>query len=94
MDDTVGAIAVHLICGIWGTLAVGIFGDMAGWAQLGYQAIGVFAIGIFCSLSAFTIIYTLKKTVGIRVSEEEEQDGLDMHEHGMDAYPDFRMNQH
>jgi Amt family ammonium transporter len=94
LDDPVGAIAVHLICGMWGTLAVGIFGDMAGWAQLGYQALGVLAIGSFCSISAFGIIYTLKKTVGIRVSEEEEQEGLDMHEHGMDAYPDFRMNQH
>lgn len=94
LDDPVGAIAVHLICGIWGTLAVGIFGDKAGLEQLGYQAVGVFAVGAFCATSAFIIIYTLKKTVGIRVSEEEEQEGLDIHEHGMDAYPDFRLNQH
>lgn len=94
LDDPVGAIAVHLICGIWGTLAVGIFGDLAGWGQLANQAIGVVAIGTFCVVSAYAIIKTLKVTVGIRVSEEEEQEGLDIHEHGMDAYPDFRLNQH
>lgn len=94
LDDPVGAIAVHLICGIWGTLAVGIFGDLAGLAQLGYQAVGIFAIGATCLISAYAIIKTLKSTVGIRVSKEEEQEGLDIHEHGMDAYPDFRLNQH
>jgi len=94
LDDPVGAIAVHLICGIWGTLAVGIFGDLAGWTQLGYQAIGVVSIGAFCLISAYAIIKTLKVTVGIRVSLEEEQEGLDIHEHGMDAYPDFALNEH
>ena len=94
LDDPVGAIAVHLICGVWGTLAVGIFGDLAGWAQLGYQAIGVVSIGVFCLISSYIIIKTLKKTIGIRVSEREEQDGLDIHEHGMDAYPDFGLNEH
>jgi Amt family ammonium transporter len=94
LDDPVGAISVHLICGVWGTLAVGIFGEMAGWGQLGKQAIGIVAIGAFCIIASFTIISILKKFVGIRVSEEEEQDGLDIHEHGMDAYPDFRLNQH
>jgi Amt family ammonium transporter len=90
----VGAIAVHLVCGIWGTLAVGIFGDKAGWAQFGYQSVGVFSTAIFCSLSAFGILFLIKKTSGIRVSEKEELEGLDIHEHGMDAYADFRMNQH
>jgi Amt family ammonium transporter len=94
LDDPVGAIAVHLVNGIWGTLAVGIFGELAGWAQFGYQLIGVAAVGAFCLITSFGIIYTLKKTVGIRVSSEEEQEGLDIHEHGMDAYPDFRLNQH
>ena len=94
LDDPVGAIAVHLICGIWGTLAVGIFGDLSGWTQLGYQAIGVVSIGAFCLISAYAIIKTLKVTVGIRVSLEEEQEGLDIHEHGMDAYPDFALNEH
>ncbi len=94
LDDPVGAVTVHLICGIWGTLAVGIFGSMAGGEQFLFQLAGVGAAAVFCSASAFIIIYTLKKTVGIRVSKEEEIDGLDLHEHGMDAYPDFRMNQH
>ncbi|MFT6930913.1 MAG: Amt family ammonium transporter [Sediminicola sp.] len=94
LDDPVGAIAVHLICGIWGTLAVGIFGAKAGGDQFLYQLAGVGATAMFCSLSAFIILYTLKKTIGIRVSREEEIEGLDLHEHGMDAYPDFRLNQH
>ncbi|MEB8329750.1 ammonium transporter [Flavobacteriaceae bacterium KMM 6897] len=94
LDDPVGAIAVHLICGIWGTLAVGIFGAKAGGDQFLYQLAGVGAAAIFCSLSAFIILFTLKKTIGIRVSKEEEIEGLDLHEHGMDAYPDFRLNQH
>ncbi len=94
LDDPVGAVAVHLICGIWGTLAVGIFGAKAGGDQFLYQLAGVGAAATFCSLSAFIIIFALKKTMGIRVSKEEEMEGLDLHEHGMDAYPDFRMNQH
>jgi Amt family ammonium transporter len=94
LDDPVGAIAVHLICGIWGTLAVGIFGELAGWEQLGKQAVGIVSIGAFCAISAYAVLKTLKSTVGIRVSEEEEQEGLDVHEHGMDAYPDFGLNQH
>jgi Amt family ammonium transporter len=94
LDDPVGAVTVHLICGIWGTLAVGIFGTKAGLQQFLYQLSGVGAIGIFCILTAFIIIYTLKKTVGIRVDRQEELEGLDLHEHGMDSYADFRMNQH
>lgn len=94
LDDPVGAVTVHLICGIWGTLAVGIFGDKAGIDQFLYQLTGVGAAGIFCIVTAAIIIIALKKTVGIRVSREEELEGLDIHEHGMDAYSDFRMNQH
>ncbi len=94
LDDPVGAIAVHLICGIWGTLAVGIFGELAGMDQFISQLIGVGSYAVFCVVSAFIIIFTLKKTMGIRVSEKEELEGLDVHEHGMDAYPDFRMNEH
>ncbi|MBD0850941.1 ammonium transporter [Maribacter arenosus] len=93
LDDPVGAVTVHLICGIWGTLAVGLFGDKAGLDQLGYQLIGIGAAAVFCCLTSFIIIFALKKTMGIRVSKEEEVEGLDIHEHGMDAYPDFRMNQ-
>jgi len=93
LDDPVGAVTVHLICGIWGTLAVGIFGDLAGGQQLIYQLTGVASVGVFCCISAFIIIFTLKKTVGIRVPKEEEIDGLDLAEHGMDAYADFRMSE-
>ena len=94
LDDPVGAIAVHLICGIWGTLAVGIFGAKAGFDQFLVQLIGVLCYGAFCVATSFIIIYTLKKTMGIRVSEREELEGLDAHEHQMDAYPDFRLNEH
>lgn len=94
LDDPVGAIAVHLICGIWGTLAVGIFGAMASGEQFVTQLIGVLAYAAICIPSSFLIIFILKKTIGIRVSEKEEVEGLDGFEHGMDAYPDFRMNEH
>lgn len=94
LDDPVGAIAVHLVCGIWGTLAVGIFGDLAGFDQFISQLIGVAVYAVFCVVTSFIIIFTLKKTMGIRVSEKEELEGLDGHEHGMDAYPDFRLNEH
>lgn len=94
LDDPVGAVTVHLICGIWGTLAVGIFGAKAGLDQFLYQLAGVAAAGAFCVITSFIIIYALKATMGIRVSKEEEIEGLDIHEHGMDSYPDFRMNQH
>jgi Amt family ammonium transporter len=94
LDDPVGAIAVHLGCGIWGTLAVGIFGDMAGVSQFLTQLTGVGIIGAFCLISAFIILFTLKKTIGLRVSKREEVEGLDNAEHGMSAYPDFRLNQH
>ncbi|MEX0315174.1 MAG: ammonium transporter [Allomuricauda sp.] len=94
LDDPVGAVAVHLICGMWGTLAVGIFGQMAGFDQFLVQLAGVGAAAAFCSLTAFIILFTIKKVSGLRVSEKEELQGLDIHEHGMDAYADFRMNQH
>ena len=92
LDDPVGAIAVHLICGIWGTLAVGLFGAKAGFDQFLIQLIGVLSYTVFCVATSFIIIYTLKKTIGISVSELEELEGLDAHEHKMDAYPDFRLN--
>ncbi|WP_420570981.1 ammonium transporter [Kordia sp.] len=94
LDDPVGAIAVHLVCGIWGTLAVGIFGALASMQQFLSQLIGVAAYAGICIVSSYIIIFTLKKTMGIRVSEREELEGLDAHEHGMDAYPDFRLNEH
>ena len=94
LDDPVGAIAVHLVCGIWGTLAVGIFGALAGWDQFLSQLAGVGSYAAICIISTFVILFILKKAVGIRVSEREELEGLDSHEHGMNAYPDFRLNEH
>ena len=84
-----GALSVHLVCGIWGTLAVGWFGNLAGGAQLLSQAIGILAVGGFSFLAAFALFYILKVTMGLRVSAEEETEGLDIGEHGNEAYPDF-----
>jgi len=89
IDDPVGAISVHLIGGIWGTLAVGLFGDLAGMNQVISQLIGIGATGVFCFGAAWLIFFTLKKTIGIRVDEKEEVEGLDINEHSMRAYPDF-----
>ncbi|MCB7481385.1 ammonium transporter [Christiangramia sediminis] len=94
LDDPVGAVAVHLICGIWGTLAVGIFGKLAGFDQFINQLIGVACYAAICIIGSFIIFYLLKVTIGIRVSAKEETEGLDIHEHGMDAYPDFGIKQH
>lgn len=93
LDDPVGAVTVHLICGIWGTLAVGIFGSKAGLDQLLTQLWGVLIIGAFCVISSGIILLIIKATVGLRVSREEELEGLDIHEHGMDAYSDFTINE-
>ncbi|RMB56320.1 ammonium transporter [Dokdonia sinensis] len=94
LDDPVGAIAVHLICGIWGTLAVGMFGALKGVDQFLSQLIGIASYAAICIVTSFLIFFVLKKTMGIRVSETEELEGLDAHEHGMSAYPDFRLNEH
>jgi len=93
LDDPVGAIAVHLACGIWGTLAVGLFSTNPEHT-FSAQLIGVLCYAAICVISSFIIFFVLKKTIGIRVSEKEELEGLDVHEHGMDAYPDFRLNEH
>jgi len=86
LDDPVGAIAVHLICGIWGTLAVGLFGALASLDQFLSQLTGVASYAIACVLASLLILGTLKVTLGIRVGEKEELEGLDIHEHGMSAY--------
>ena len=93
LDDPVGAVAVHLICGIWGTLAVGIFGALASFDQFLIQLVGVGIVGAFCVTCSFIILFIVKSTVGLRVDKEEELKGLDISEHGMEAYPDFRTNE-
>lgn len=86
IDDPVGATSVHLVCGILGTLAVGLLGDKASWAQFLIQLKGVAAIGGFSFIASLTIMYVLKITTGIRVNIEEEVKGLDIGEHEMSAY--------
>jgi len=85
VDDPVGAISVHLTCGIWGTLAVGIFSTNAEHSFV-TQLIGVVAYGVFTAASAAVIFGIIKATVGLRVSPDEEIEGLDLGEHGMFAY--------
>ncbi|MDH3709153.1 MAG: ammonium transporter, partial [Cyclobacteriaceae bacterium] len=83
LDDVVGAVSVHLTCGIWGTLAVGIF---SAEFSLLTQLIGVAVIGLISFLSAFIIFKVLNATIGIRVTEQHEKEGLDSHEHGIRGY--------
>lgn len=84
IDDPVGAISVHGVCGIWGTLAVGIFGG----ANFGVQLLGTLSISAFAFTSSFIVFYLIKLVMGVRVSEEEEAEGLDVAEHGSPAYAD------
>ncbi len=86
LDDPVGAISVHLVCGVFGTLAVGIFGDLASPAQFMSQLIGVACYGGASFAAAMGIFTALKYTIGIRVSAEEELAGLDKYEHGATSY--------
>ena len=87
IDDPVGAISVHGVCGIWGTLAVAIFGDVG--ASFMSQLIGAVSVSLAAFLFSIIVFGILKVTIGIRVSPEEEAEGLDIGEHGQEAYPDF-----
>jgi len=85
IDDPVGAISVHGICGTWGTLAVGIWGS----GNFLWQVVGCLAYALVAFSFAFIFFYLIKLTMGVRVTEEEEDNGLDIEEHGQEAYPEF-----
>ncbi|MFH1505219.1 MAG: ammonium transporter [Candidatus Omnitrophota bacterium] len=103
VDDPVGAVPVHLANGIWGTLAVGIFGHKAlglardglfaggGFTQLKIQALGVFTVVAFVAVVMIVIFKLIDKFVGLRVTREEELKGLDVTQHGMEAYSGFQV---
>ncbi len=90
IDDPVGAISVHLIVGIWGTLAVGLFSANPEHTFI-IQLLGVATIGLFCVLTSLLITLIVKYTLGLRVSKEEELKGLDIIEHKTEAYKGFQI---
>jgi Amt family ammonium transporter len=106
IDDPVGATSVHLVCGVFGTLCVGLFAKEGatslsavnglfyggGFGLLGVEALGVISVGAFVFLASCAVWLTIKATIGIRVSAAEEIEGLDIGEHGNIAYPDFAAN--
>ncbi|MFH1363656.1 MAG: ammonium transporter [Candidatus Omnitrophota bacterium] len=103
VDDPVGAVPVHLMNGVWGTLAVGVFGRKSlglsnnglvhggGFAQLGVQALGVFSVAIFVAGLMFVVFKMIDKLIGLRVSREDELKGLDITQHGMETYSGFQI---
>ncbi len=93
IDDVVGAISVHLVGGIWGTLAVGI-PVLNGSGDFLVQLIGVVAIGLFVTIASAVVWLTMKYTIGLRPSKEDEITGLDVSEVGMEAYPEFNRSSH
>jgi Amt family ammonium transporter len=102
VDDPVGALSVHLVNGVWGTLALGLFYDtdiatnvaalatgLSRWAQVMVQLKGIVTVGVFAFGISLVFWYAIKLAMGVRVTAEEEFEGLDIGEHGMTAYPDF-----
>ena len=89
VDDPVGAVGVHGCCGLVGTLLTGIFGEGCTFIA---QLIGVASVLVYTAVLAFIIFTAIKLTIGLRVTDQEQLDGLDMHEHGMTAYSGFRID--
>jgi len=86
LDDPVGALSVHLLNGIWGTIAVAVFADVSLWSQLK----GVLVVGVFAFTSSFIVIYIINKVSTFRASDDEQQQGLDIEECGVEAYAEFQ----
>ncbi|MGB2863902.1 MAG: ammonium transporter [Sedimentisphaerales bacterium] len=97
VDDPVGAVSVHGVCGVWGTLATGLFNMESGlfygggMKQLGVQALGAGAAFVWAFGLGLILFYAISKTIGLRVNPEEELKGLDIGEHGMEAYSGFQV---
>ena len=93
IDDPVGAVSVHGVCGAWGTLAAGLFNaDGVTLKIIGVQLLGIGAAFLWVFPTAFILFKVIKATVGLRVSADEEIEGLDIGEHGVEAYPDFQIH--
>ncbi|MDD2291385.1 MAG: ammonium transporter [Aliarcobacter sp.] len=90
IDDPVGALSVHLVNGIWGTIAVGIFASNGEDITLLGQLKGILLIGIFAFVSSFVVLYIINKIMPLRAGNDEEMQGLDVEECGIEAYPEFK----
>lgn len=86
LDDPVGALSVHLLNGIWGTLAVALFADVSLWGQVK----GILVVGVFAFCSSFVVLYLLNKIIPFRAEDDVELEGLDVNDCGLEAYPEFK----